>query len=322
MPKNVFLAFTIAAVGMFACSIAIAGPVGILVPAYFYPGTGGPGGVGDGWAAMDSAASQVPITAILNPNSGPGSSVDPNYVSAATDLEAAGGKVIGYIYTDNGATALSTVESQASTYISQYGNLINGFFIDGSLIDSSTLSYYQSIDNYIHGLNSTYTVVSNPGQPYLNGVTPQQYLSTANVFNIFEGPNVAPSTGSAGFNDYPYGQTWYQSYPATDFSNIITGVTSQSVMQSDVSSAVGLGADTVYVADSSSYANLPSYWTAEVATIASINSVSAPSGLLLLGLAFVGLFAIRKRGLSNQSGLVPREFLAPTSFISGSGLRN
>ncbi len=50
---------------------ARAGGVGVLVPSYFYPGTGGPGGVGDGWAAMAAAASQIPVTAILNPDSGP-----------------------------------------------------------------------------------------------------------------------------------------------------------------------------------------------------------------------------------------------------------
>ena len=44
--------------------------LGVLVPAYFYPATGGPGGSGDGWAAMTAAAGQIPVTAIFNPNSG------------------------------------------------------------------------------------------------------------------------------------------------------------------------------------------------------------------------------------------------------------
>jgi Spherulation-specific family 4 len=59
--------------------------LGILVPSYFYPGTGGPGGSGDGWAAMTAAASQVQITAILNPDSGPlPGPADPNYTNAMT----------------------------------------------------------------------------------------------------------------------------------------------------------------------------------------------------------------------------------------------
>ena len=39
-----------------------------LVPAYFYPGTGGTSGVGDGWAQFADAASTIGITAIFNPN--------------------------------------------------------------------------------------------------------------------------------------------------------------------------------------------------------------------------------------------------------------
>ena len=127
-----------------------------MIPAYFYPGTGGPGGVGDGWAAMAAAAAQIPLIAILNPDSGPlPGPADPNYVTALTDLEKAGGKVDAYIYTDDGNSPLATVEGEASTYIGQYGSLINGFFIDGMFLLPSTLSYYQSLDSYIKGLNAS-----------------------------------------------------------------------------------------------------------------------------------------------------------------------
>src|SRR6185437_11144484 len=97
----------------------------------FYPGSGGPGGAGDGWSAMAAAANQISVTAILNPDSGPVSGpADPNYVNAMTNLENAGGKVIAYVYTNNGGTPLATVESEVSIYINQYGNLIDGFFLD------------------------------------------------------------------------------------------------------------------------------------------------------------------------------------------------
>jgi hypothetical protein len=43
------------------------------------------------WGELDSAAHQISVTAILNPDSGPGPSVDPNYVAAVNNLEAAGG---------------------------------------------------------------------------------------------------------------------------------------------------------------------------------------------------------------------------------------
>jgi len=62
--------------------------------------------------------------------------------------------------------------------------------------------------------------MGNPGQPYLNGVSPQDYLSTADVFNIFERPNSAPN-GSPGYNTYPYGLNWFESYASDRFGNII-----------------------------------------------------------------------------------------------------
>lgn len=259
---------------------ARAGGVGVIVPSYFYPGTGGPGGLGDGWAAMAAAAAEIPVIAVLNPDSGPGPSEDSNYAGAMTNLENAGGKVVAYVYTNNGNAPLATVEGQISTYISQYGSLINGFFLDGMFVTPSTLSYYQTLDAYIKGLSASYTVVGNPGQPFLNGVTPQDYLSTADVFNIFEGPNKAPSPGDAGFDAYPYGVNWFQGYPSDRFSNTIFDVPPDSgdpaqsaAMLADLSRAVQLNAGYVYITDQTlpnPYTQLPSYWDQEVAALAAV----------------------------------------------------
>jgi hypothetical protein len=294
LPLLIFAAAFVAMAGV--PDSARAGGVGILVPAYFYPGTGG---VGDGWAAMTAAASEVPITAVFNPDSGPlPGPADPNYVAAMTSLENAGGKVVAYVYTDGGNTPIATVESQISTYISQYGSLINGFFLDGMLVTPSTLSYYQSLDSYIKGIESSYTVIGNPGQPFLNGVTPQQYLSTADIFNIFEGPNTAPS-GDPGFNNYPYGLNWFQSYPRDRFANVIYDVPTASDMLADLKKAVQLNAGYVYITDQTlpnPYSQLPSYWNQEVAAIASIPE---PGSLVMLAtgsLVAIAGFARRRGG--------------------------
>ena len=271
-----------------------AGQIGVVVPSYFYPGTGGPGGTGDGWAAMAAAAGQVPVTAVLNPNSGPlAGPADPSYVTAMTNLENAGGKVVAYVYTNNGSAPLATVESQVSTYITQYGSQINGFFLDGMYVTPGTLSYYQSLASYIKGLNASYTIIGNPGQPYLNGVSAANYLSTADVFNIFEGTN----SGASGFNTFPFGQNWYQSYPPGRFSSIIYGTSTVSAMLADVSDAAQLDIGNVYVTDqtgSNPYAELPSYWDQEVSAIASVPEPSPAAFVLLLG--SVVTLARRRRG--------------------------
>ena len=147
--------------------------LGTIVPAYFYPGTGRPGGVGDGWAALAAAASQIPITAIFNPDSGPlPGPADPNYVNAITNLENAGGQAVAYVFTDDGSAPLSTVESEIATYISQYGSLIDGFYLDAMSTSPSEVSYYQALDAFVNGLNSSYRVIGNPGIP-----PDQSYLS-------------------------------------------------------------------------------------------------------------------------------------------------
>lgn len=272
-----------------------AGSIGVLVPSYFYPGGGGPGGAGDGWSAMTAAASQISVTAILNPNSGPVSGpADPNYITAMTNLENAGGKVVAYVYTNNGGTPLATVESEVSTYINQYGSLINGFFLDGMNVLPSTLSYYQSLDAYIKALPSAYSVFANPGQPFLNGVSPSDYLTTADVLNIFEGPDTAPA-GSAGFNNYPYGLNWFESHPRDRFANITYNVPSSAAMLADIARANQLNAGYLYITDqgvNNPYAQLPSYWNQEISALATTTPEPGSLSLLFAGILISALFAV------------------------------
>ncbi len=266
--------------------------MGALVPAYFPPDTGGPGGTGDGWAALAAAASQIPVTAIFNPANGPSSYVPASAIDMA-NLEKAGGKVVAYVYTGNGSVPIATVESDISTYISQYGKLINGFFIDGMYILPSTLSYYQNIYSDIKALQSSYTVVGNPGISYLNGVTPQEFLSTANILNIFEGPS------KAGYDAFPYPDVnWFlrPNYPSNRFSNIVYDVpadagnpSTSSAMLADLNKALEFNAGYVYMtnlAGSNPYDALPSYWDQEVAAIADINkAVPEPSSVTIVALS-------------------------------------
>jgi hypothetical protein len=48
---------------------------------------------------------------IINPNSGPGTTVDPNYVTIVNNMKAAGLIVLAYTYTGYGARAAATVHS-------------------------------------------------------------------------------------------------------------------------------------------------------------------------------------------------------------------
>jgi hypothetical protein len=259
-----------------APSPAHAGGMGVLVPAYFYPGTGGPGGVGDGWAAMAAAASQIPVTAIFNPDSGPlPGPADPNYVNAMTNLENAGGKVVAYVATDYTITSLATVEGQISTYITQYGTLINGFFIDQMTNDSvaGDIAYYNTLYTFIKGLSPSYHVIGNPGTN-----TQEAYLapSTQGADTLVTYENQAQYY--AGTSP----ASWVNSYSPDHFANIIYNESSVQGMMSDIALAAQRNVGYVYVTDQTLpnlYSQLPSYWDQEVAAI---QSVPEPGTLTML----------------------------------------
>jgi hypothetical protein len=278
-----------------------AGAIGTLVPSYFYPGTGGPGGSGDGWAAMATAASQIPLTAILNPNSGPvPGPADLNYVNALTNLEAAGGKAIAYIYTGYGSVPLATVESQISTYVGQYGPLINGFFVDTMSNSPTELSYYESLYAYIKGLNSTYEVVGNPGTATLESYVTSH---TADVFVTYENDDLAHSYASSP------PPSWVYAYPPGDFASVIYDQPSVAVMQADVNTALTYNVGDVYVTDEPLnpptgylYDRLPSYWDQEVAAIKAADA-AAPEPATLGIWAIAGLVACCVRSRSRRTTL-------------------
>ena len=80
---------------------------------------GDPAGSATAGPAMAAAAAEVPLTAIFNPNSGPlpGPAEPELRHRLRPTLENAGGKVVAYVYTDNG-TALSPPSKSQSRLIS------------------------------------------------------------------------------------------------------------------------------------------------------------------------------------------------------------
>jgi hypothetical protein len=295
--RCVFLSTAVIVAGMIGSPVpARAGSLGALVPAYFYPGTGGPGGVGDGWAAMAAAASQIPVTAILNPNSGPlPGPPDPNYVNAMTNLENAGGTAVAYVFTNYGNAPLATVEGEITTYISQYGKLINGFFLDGMSTNPAEISpYYQPLYAYIKGLFSSYQVIGNPGTN-----TDEGYLKapTADILVTYE--NNTQVQSYLTYQPSP----WVFNYSSSHFANIIynqPNAQGSDSMVTDVNLAFfHNNTGSVYVTDQTlpnPYGQLPSYWNQEVTAIASVPEPAAlvllASGCLLSSL----VIAVRRRG--------------------------
>ncbi|MDE2589928.1 MAG: fibronectin type III domain-containing protein, partial [Patescibacteria group bacterium] len=115
----------------------------------------------------------VPYFVIVNPNSGPGSSLSSDYQRGIANLTKSGVIVLGYVHTsyDNGQVPYSQARNWVDEWVNWYsaknsvmGNLgIKGIFLDemSNNPTSGNLTYYGNLTNYIHG-NLTYSI-GNPG---------------------------------------------------------------------------------------------------------------------------------------------------------------
>lgn len=235
--------------------MSTAPPATLLVPAYFYPTPGGD------WGRMSAAARSVPVTAILNPDSGPGKKADPTYVAAVNDLHSNGGRVVGYVHTSYGRRTLAAVKNEMIRYKKFYH--LDGFFIDEMATDPHHVVYYHALYNYVRLLSrGPYQVIGNPGTN-----TQERYLTApaADVLVDFENDQ----GDYPGFSPSP----WVGSYGSQHFGNIVGQAANDQVMSNDLLLARQRNAGYVYVTDqdiadySNSYNRLPTFWDQEVATV-------------------------------------------------------
>lgn len=215
---------------------------GMLIPLYSYP----EGSAATDWNTVKAAASanpSIPFVVIINPDNGPGSSVDTTYRSYVNSLVGAGCKCLGYISTKTGSVSASTVTGNMDKYKSWYPN-VTGFFLDEMAYSGSKQSYYQSLTNYAVSIGYGYTM-GNPGT-----ATTQAYFNTVNNTVIFESkPLPRPSEVNLGFD-----------ISASSFiAYTIPGSQLNQTYISQISEYVSL----IYITDaptSDPYQQLPSYF--------------------------------------------------------------
>jgi hypothetical protein len=200
------------------------------------------------WATLaDTAPTTRPAYVIVNIDSGPGTTLDSNYVAAITNAEAAGWTMLGYVDTAEASASVPSVESQVETWRSLYG--VQDIFFDDVTGAAANLSYYESLTGYVHSLGGS--DVLNPGAPPASG-----YLST----NVCNGIVVMEDTLAA-----------FESNPPPNYSGssvqiayIITSGPSQADLLSTLQAIKSRGGNLVYVSDQgNSYSDLPSYFAAE-----------------------------------------------------------
>lgn len=214
------------------------------VPAYFYPISY--------WPQLEDAAPIVGL-AIMNPASGPGTTVDPTYVSVIQSAQASGVTIIGYVTSSYGTRPLATVKAEIGKYIQWYH--VDGIFIDEASNDCAKRSYYKNLYNSIKARDAQLQVVINPGTN-----TQECFMAATDIVINFENTYAVYRTWS------PSG--WESKYPASRFWHLVYGA-NEAQMQRAITLSKQRNAGWVYVTNDvlvNPWDTLPAdpYWTNEL----------------------------------------------------------
>lgn len=234
-------------------------PMQILFPLYIYPGS-------PGWQDIVSVNADVPLTVVLNPNSGPGTCPpDANYQKGIQLLQDSGVTVLGYVYTNHGNKSINDVQQQIKQYFDFdcFQGAVDGIFLDSNYASADKLSYYNDIYYFIKSSNSGAKVFIN------SGVNPDITYYTNSPFDnlvFYEG--------------YPPNWESFQQIDATLKlssslnSAIVHTVPDAATMRKYIDMAFQRNVGYIFVTDDimpNPYDSIPSYWQEEVDYIKSLN---------------------------------------------------
>lgn len=230
--------------------------LGLLVPAYFYPGPQDPH-----WPALALASKRVPLTVIVNPASGPGNSVDPAYTLAVNQVRAAGAKVIGYVHISYGKRPIEQVRTDIERYRTFYE--LDGVFIDELASGDSPdiVAYQAGLIAQIRSESPSWSIVVNPG------VTPHRaHLEKDPADLIVNFENTAAQWPAESIQATPVN---------TPFAHLVHTTDNEYSMRRIVSGAANAGIQAVYVTDDTMdnpWDTLPRWWMNMVEHIEAINN--------------------------------------------------
>jgi hypothetical protein len=284
----------------------------LFVPAYFYPSASN-----SDWDTLIAQAQLgTPITAIVNPGSGPGTSFNSDYNTRINQFRSAGGKVLGYVPTGYGGSQVSTgstcqpssgasysiadVVSCASRYNSFYS--IDGIFLDEftNTSGATELSFYRSIYSGTRAINPSWTITGNPGTSVVPAYFDSLLGYTADRIVSFEQiganyVNYAPAPGAVGG-------------PASQFAHIVYDVSSATQAMNFIALAATRNVGAIYVTndnfcqgqncataqnDFNPFDTLPNYFDQLALQVRQINNpVPLPASIWLVAL---GVIAISRR---------------------------
>jgi hypothetical protein len=224
--------------------------VRVLVPAYFDP-TGN--GLKD-WERLLNAAPSITVSAIANPNDGPGAASDQDYRNMIRRAKEVGIEITGYVSTNYGKRPKAEVKKDIDRWVDYYPEIDGIFFDEQSSGEGQVILYRELFDHARSNIKNA-VVIGNPG------VVPSELYSSqagADIECIFE--------SDKGFDDFSP-PPWVANYPPERFCALLLHVSGVDRMKKSVRKAVEQGMGNVYVTDDkmpNPWDRLPSYWTEEV----------------------------------------------------------
>lgn len=177
---------------------------GTIIPLYSSPASGT-------WAAVAAAKRahpSVPVIAVVNPNSGPGTAALSDYMAGIADLTAAGVKVLGYVHTSYGQRAAAEIQADIDRWHSLY-SAVSGIFFDEMANTAGLESFYSGVNAYAKSHGYTFTV----GNPGADGAA--TYVGTVDTILVYENRGLPPLASLGG---------WHNGYDRKNFGIIPYGV--------------------------------------------------------------------------------------------------
>jgi hypothetical protein len=189
---------------------------GSIVPLYSYPDA-------PAWKAIVAAKAlhpKVTVVAIVNPDNGPGASVDALFSNGIAALIAGQITPIGYVSTGYTARGEPAVKADVDRWHAQYP-AVQGIFFDEQSNQVGDEAFYRDVSQYAKSLGYALTV-GNPG----SGV-PSSFLDTVDVMLAYESagtPALATPTKYAAqrahFGIIPYGAALEPAYAKAASSSV------------------------------------------------------------------------------------------------------
>ncbi|EPX61492.1 hypothetical protein D187_001275 [Cystobacter fuscus DSM 2262] len=166
---------------------------GAIVPLYIYPSPGA-------WAPLIEGKRThptVPVLAIVNPDTGPGEAIKPEYATSISALADAGITVVGYVHALYSRRDAGLVREEINRYRAFYPET-RGIFIDEMANAEGQEGYYRALSDHARDAGFELTV-GNPGAR-----TPVSFRGTVDVLTISEGPGLTDvgiiQEAAAGFD--------------------------------------------------------------------------------------------------------------------------